>query len=125
MAVVRGGRRAVTHWRVLWRFENLTLLDVTLETGRTHQIRVHLAHAGHPIFADPVYGRDRWWVDQMHPHDRAGVLPLLRHLNRQALHAYHLGFRHPSGTVGLRFEAPPPPDFERVLRRLYEQGDDA
>ena len=125
MAVVRGGRPAVTHWRVLARLEALTLLEVTLETGRTHQIRVHMAHVGHPIFGDPTYGNDRSWIDRLHPHDRSKVLPLLRHLNRQALHAYHLGFRHPSGSAGLRFEAPPPPDLERVLRRLYEQGDDA
>lgn len=125
VAVVADGRPARTHWRILARFDSLALLDVALDTGRTHQIRVHLAHIGHPIFGDPTYGRDRWWIEQMHPQDRPAVHQLLRHLNRQALHAYHLAFRHPMGIAGLRFEAPPPPDLERVLRRLYEQGDDA
>ncbi len=78
MAVVRSGRPAVTHFRVVERFSNSTLLEVSIETGRTHQIRVHLAFIGHPVVGDRIYGRE-------HPADS--------YLQRQFLHASGLGFR--------------------------------
>ncbi len=100
MAVVDGGRTAVTHWRVLERLGNATLLHFTLETGRTHQIRVHAAHAGWAIAGDPVYG---------HP---------LRAMPRQALHAWRLTLTHPRSGTSLTIEAPPPADFLRYLNAL-------
>jgi len=96
------GRRAVTAWRVRERFaaRGHALLEVRPETGRTHQIRVHLAAAGLPIAGDPVYGRAR-----------RGELPI----ERPALHAARLGFTHPRSGERLCFEAPPPEDFRRAL----------
>jgi 23S rRNA pseudouridine1911/1915/1917 synthase len=102
MAVAASGRRAVTHYRVAERFADATLLEVRLETGRTHQIRVHCASIGHPVAADRVYGRraNRWGLD------------------RQALHAHRLSFAHPSSGADLRFTAPLPADMQAALQRL-------
>jgi 23S rRNA pseudouridine1911/1915/1917 synthase len=105
MAVARTGRPAVTHLRVLERFANATLLEATLETGRTHQIRVHLAFIGHPVIGDPVYGRKRTGEPA------AG---------RQLLHASELGFRLPDGRH-VQFTAPLPEDFSQVLASLRGQ----
>jgi 23S rRNA pseudouridine1911/1915/1917 synthase len=98
MAVVPGGKPAVTHYRVRKRFAAHTLLECDLETGRTHQIRVHLASIGHPLEGDPVYaGKVR------------GVF------RRQALHAWKLAFEHPRTGKAVRFESPVPADFESLL----------
>jgi 23S rRNA pseudouridine1911/1915/1917 synthase len=102
MAVVRNGRSAVTHLRVLERFPHATLLEIGLETGRTHQIRVHLAFIGHPILGDSVYGRER------------SVIPSL---DRQFLHASELAFALPDGTMK-RFESPLPADLRHVVDEL-------
>jgi 23S rRNA pseudouridine1911/1915/1917 synthase len=102
MAVVRSGRPAVTHFRIVERFPDATLLEVSIETGRTHQIRVHLAFIGHPIVGDQIYGRAR---------------PTDPHLERQFLHASALGFRLPDGEA-LRVEAPLPQDLQTVLEEL-------
>lgn len=102
MAVTEDGRRAVTHWRVLERFGTETLLDVSLETGRTHQIRVHMAYIKHPIVGDEVYG---------------SAAPKLG-LNGQALHGYRLTFAHPKTGETMTFTAPLPEDFLTALRRL-------
>jgi 23S rRNA pseudouridine1911/1915/1917 synthase len=104
MAVVQNdhGRPARTHYRVRERYPGHTLLEVSLETGRTHQIRVHLAFAGYPVAGDPLYG-------QRHN--------LLR-LTAQALHAYRLTFAHPRSGEQLTFNAPLPPDFASVLAEL-------
>jgi 23S rRNA pseudouridine1911/1915/1917 synthase len=101
----RHARHAVTHWSVEERLAGFTLLRVRLETGRTHQIRVHLASAGLPVAGDPTYGGGR------------GVARELG-LERQALHAAVLGFTHPDSGEPLRFESPLPPDLRRVLERL-------
>jgi 23S rRNA pseudouridine1911/1915/1917 synthase len=105
------GKRALTHVRVLERLHAASLIECRLETGRTHQIRVHLAEAGYPLLADTVYGRT--------PSDprlvAAGVA-----IGRQALHARTLGFRHPVSGEALRFEAAPPEDFARALAQLRE-----
>lgn len=121
MAVRSEGRPATSDWRVLRRFRELTLLEVRLQTGRTHQIRVHLAHAGHPVFADPAYGDRRSWLDRLQPGRRTAIERLLRRLNRQALHAYHLAFRHPVGGGRLRFESPAPADLDQVLLELCSE----
>lgn len=103
MAVVRsGGKQAVTHYRVLERFGAYTYIECRLETGRTHQIRVHMASIGHPLLGDEVYGR--------------GKNPF--HLEGQTLHAMVLGFVHPSTGEYMEFEAPLPEYFEELLRRL-------
>jgi 23S rRNA pseudouridine1911/1915/1917 synthase len=106
MAVVASGRAARTHYRVLERFARATLLECALETGRTHQIRVHMAELGHPLVGDPVYG----------PRRRAqGVLA---DFPRQALHAWRLALVHPATGAEQAWEAPLPEDFAELLESL-------
>lgn len=105
----RLGRRAVTHWRVRARADRLALLEVRLETGRTHQVRVHLSEAGHPLVGDAVYARR----DCVAP---AAVRALAEALDHPLLHAYRLGFTHPVDGRELWFEAPPPADFVAFCR---------
>ena len=122
MAVVaEGGRPAFTQWEVLTRFDSLTLLRVGLRTGRTHQVRVHLASLGHPVFGDPVYGGVAY-AGRLAPRDRTRAQRLMTELGRFALHAYHLGFNHPLDGERLVFEAPVPEDMEKVLLQLAEPG---
>jgi len=103
MAVTqKHSRRAVTHYRVLERMGNFTLIEAQLETGRTHQIRVHLTFIGHPLLGDTVYGPKKQ--------------PF--HLEGQALHARVLGFIHPSTGQYMEFEAPLPENYEKLLMRL-------
>ncbi|WP_151735823.1 RluA family pseudouridine synthase ['Paenibacillus yunnanensis' Narsing Rao et al. 2020] len=97
----KNSKRSVTHFTVLERFGDTTLLELQLETGRTHQIRVHMKFIGHPLVGDPVYGRSK------------GIT-----MNGQALHAAVLGFVHPSTGEYLEFSAPLPEDMEEVLFRL-------
>lgn len=118
MAVVEGGRRAVTHMRVREDLRATQLLDVGLETGRTHQIRVHLAHLGHPVVGDATYGAT--WVRGMSGPDRAWARELARRTPRQFLHAGRLAFTHPVTGEELRFEAPLPPDLSAVLEWARE-----
>jgi 23S rRNA pseudouridine1911/1915/1917 synthase len=106
---VRVGKRAVTHVRLLEAFDGAARVRCTLETGRTHQIRVHMAEHGHPLLGDPVYGRT--------PKD-AQLKRASEELGRQALHARVLGFVHPISGEKLRFEHEPPEDFRLALRRL-------
>ena len=106
MAVTPGqGKRACTHWQVLERFGRFTLLACRLETGRTHQIRVHMAHIGHPLAGDPVYG----------------PRSVIRELQGQCLHAKELGFRHPVTGQELRFDSPLPAYFTTFLERLRKE----
>ncbi|MBF0426393.1 MAG: RluA family pseudouridine synthase [Magnetococcales bacterium] len=115
MAVTsRHGRRAVTHFTILERFAGLTLIACRLETGRTHQIRVHLAHIGHPVLGDPVYSR---------PFQPPGPWPeavrmCVTAFRRQALHAAALGFTHPVTGQRLEYDAPLPTDFAELLAAL-------
>ncbi len=104
MAVRRDGtgKEAVTHYKVIQRFQNATYIECRLETGRTHQIRVHMASIGHPLLGDPVYG--------------SGKDPY--HLNGQALHARSLGFIHPETGEYMEFTAPFPDYFTELLRKL-------
>ncbi len=115
MAVVRGGKPALTRYRMIERLGPASLLDCRLASGRTHQIRVHLAHRGHPLVGDPLYGRGR----------RAGMKDLdqgtrqaLTGFKRQALHARTLGFAHPDDGRQLSFERPPPADFAVLVAAL-------
>jgi 23S rRNA pseudouridine1911/1915/1917 synthase len=101
-AVAPGGRAAITHYRVLERFGTFTRLALRLETGRTHQIRVHMAHIKHPLLGDPLYG----------PKKKAFGA------ETQMLHAGLLGFRHPRTGAYTEFSCPPPEEFDRILRKL-------
>jgi 23S rRNA pseudouridine1911/1915/1917 synthase len=114
MAVRGDGREAVTHYRLAERFRAHTLLRVRLETGRTHQIRVHLAHIGFPIVGDPVYGGRRRALAGAEP----ALQSALEGFRRQALHAQALRFDHPMTGKALRFEGPVPADLERLLQQL-------
>lgn len=112
---VRGdGRAAVTHYRIERRLRAHTLLRVQLETGRTHQIRVHLAHLGHPIVGDPLYGGRRRLPAGASPQ----VIEALGRFRRQALHAARLSFVHPASGRRVSFEAPMPQDFAALLTIL-------
>jgi len=114
MAVRESGRPAVTHYRVLERFRAHTYISVKLETGRTHQIRLHLAHQKYPIVGDPVYG-GRF----AQPRDASQELIVtLRAFKRQALHAASLGFDHPRTSKRLDLQSPVPEDFRQLLLAL-------
>lgn len=106
MGVIASGRAAVTRYRVVETFARYALVEVTLVTGRTHQIRVHFAHLGHPVAGDRVYGAGR---DELE-------------IGRQALHAWRLRIRHPATGANLVFDAPPPSDFTSAVERARAQG---
>ncbi|MBV8910144.1 MAG: 23S rRNA pseudouridine(1911/1915/1917) synthase RluD [Gammaproteobacteria bacterium] len=114
MTVRGGGRRALTHYRLVRRFRAHTLVRVRLETGRTHQIRVHLAHLGFPLVGDPVYGGRRRILEGTTP----ALAALLREFPRQALHAAHLALTHPRSGLELEWESPLPLDMQRLLAAL-------
>ena len=119
MAVRADGRPAVTHFRVLERFRAHALLGVRLETGRTHQIRLHLAHAHHPIVGDPLYG-GRF----QRPRGASDTLAAALHgFGRQALHATRLSFAQPRSGRTLRLESAPPADFAQLLDALRRDGE--
>ena len=103
-AVVKGGRHAVTHFKIIKRYDNFTLVKCILETGRTHQIRVHMKYIGHPLVGDPLYG----------PRKVIGK-------NGQFLHAALLGFKHPRTGKEMVFEAPLPENFQKMLDKLDKQ----
>lgn len=118
VAVTADGKRAVTEYEVLEAFPFLTLLRLQLHTGRTHQIRVHLAHIGHPVFGDPTYGgRNPAWSSSEGKRVQHAV-NLLKLIPRQALHARTIGFVHPHRGVMTRFSSRLPDDMEEVLRRI-------
>jgi 23S rRNA pseudouridine1911/1915/1917 synthase len=121
MAVRVSGRPAVTHYRVLERFRAHTYLSVKLETGRTHQIRLHLSHIKYPIVGDPVYG-GRFGLPRG---ASLSLIETLRGFKRQALHAATLGFAHPRTGKSLVLQSPVPPDFTRLLTALREDAHDA
>ena len=143
MAVVRGtldapessetGRIAITNYATLATYGQLpgaalgtgrfSEVECRLETGRTHQIRVHLAHLGCPLLGDPLYGRGRAWRASKHPAEIA-VADYLSHFKRQALHAGELGFVHPNGEE-MRFSAPLPSDMQALHALLKDLPKDA
>ena len=116
MTVRADGREAVTHYRVMARFRRHTWVRVMLETGRTHQIRLHLAHAGFPLVGDPVYGKRLVIPKGATPRLDAA----LRAFKRQALHAAKLEFAHPVTTKRIEVEAPLPADFAELVAALRE-----
>ena len=121
MAVVAMGKVAITEFTVLERFEYLSLVKLKLRTGRTHQIRVHLAHINHPVFGDPTYnGRHIVWGPGT-PGQKAEVQQLLKMTSRQALHARTIGFVHPGTGKELVFESGLPADMENVLLVLRKR----
>jgi 23S rRNA pseudouridine1911/1915/1917 synthase len=123
MAVRQNGREAITHWQLLESYPGTdgkpvaSLLSCRLETGRTHQIRVHLAHAGHPLLGDETYGTGyRTKAVHLAPAAQAA----LESLGRQALHAYLLGFEHPTSGEALQFRSELPADLARLRASLLE-----
>ncbi len=113
-----GGKAARTHWKLLETFDYLSLLSVRLETGRTHQIRIHMSSIGHPVFGDPDYaGRNRQ-LGKLSSSQRREVAGYFEHVTRQMLHARTLGFEHPVTGEEMHFESPMPPDFQWMLDQL-------
>jgi 23S rRNA pseudouridine1911/1915/1917 synthase len=110
MAVVARGKPATTHFEVLQRYTHATLLRCRLETGRTHQIRVHLQSLGHPLVGDPVYGRNR-----------GGTVTVIAGFQRQALHAERLEFQHPVSGKTVAWQAPPPADMHDLMTALQAE----
>ena len=108
MAIVADGREAITHYTVAERFDGFTLLKVKLETGRTHQIRVHLSSVGHPLAGDEVYGGGNTKFEKQNKELLSG----------QALHAYRLTLTHPRSGEVMTFESPLPKYFEQILEKL-------
>lgn len=108
MAVVPGGREALTRYKVVERFARCTLVQCELATGRTHQIRVHMAHIGHPLVGDATYGKARSGDARLDA------------FSRQALHAWQLGLLHPETGESMAWQAPLPADFDSLLSTLRE-----
>jgi len=119
MAVVTTGKQAITHYRVIEKFRNYCFLSVKLETGRTHQIRVHMAWLKHPLVGDPLYGGRL----RLPPGASEQLIELLRNFQRQALHATELGLVHPSTKEYISWQAPIPEDMQLLLSRLQEEDE--
>jgi len=113
---VEEGRHAVTRYRVLEDYGKFALMQLNLETGRLHQIRVHLSHIGLPVAGDAVYGGGRRRA--LHNVHSPALAEAFAKLNRQALHARTLGFNHPETSEKLTFSAPMPIDMQRVVDAL-------
>lgn len=113
-SVQQKGKPAVTHYTVRERFAGFTYVDVKLETGRTHQIRVHFAHRRHALVGDPIYG-GRLALPKGASEE---VIQVLRHFKRQALHATRLAFVHPVSQQSMNFEVAPPKDFQCLIDTL-------
>ena len=118
MAVIRSGRPAATRYRVLEAFGTAAYLECELETGRTHQIRVHLSHLGHPVVGDSTYGGGPRRALNVPESARRLAREIVEFLPRQALHAARLAFLHPATGKALALEAPLPADIEAALERL-------
>jgi 23S rRNA pseudouridine1911/1915/1917 synthase len=124
MAVVpeANGKWAVTHYETVQRFINASVVDFRLETGRTHQIRVHAQHRNHPVIGDPKYGGQAIRYGPQSEAQRSRFNRILEILSHPALHAYRLGFRHPITDERLTFEVDPPSDWEPVLELLQSES---
>lgn len=119
MAVRETGKTAVTHYRVLEHFREHTLLSVTLETGRTHQIRVHFSHHHHPLVGDPTYGKRKQY---QYPALTTAAQTALHHFTHQALHAYQLTLVHPTTKKSITANAPIPDDMNHLIQLLREDN---
>ena len=118
VTVIADGKRAVTEYTVLKEFDDLTLVQLKLKTGRTHQIRVHLAHIAHPVFGDPTYaGRNPEWGGPSAKKTQR-MRNLLKLIDRQALHAKTIGFVHPKTKKLVKFDSELPEDMKGVLEKL-------
>lgn len=113
----RRGRSAVTRWRVRERFGVAALLEIDIETGRTHQIRVHLTDLGYPVVGDRIYGG----AGRIRSVEDAALRARMKALDRQALHAWRLSFIHPATGEALRFSSPPPEDIASLCTFLRER----
>jgi 23S rRNA pseudouridine1911/1915/1917 synthase len=113
-AVIEGGKPATTHYRVIERFANHTHVKAVLETGRTHQIRVHMSHIGHPLIADPMYGGKLRFPKKADEH----LKDALKAFNRQALHSKKLTLEHPVSGETMSWKAPLPEDLQTLLESL-------
>lgn len=111
------GKRAITHWSVKERFGYVTLVECVLETGRTHQIRAHMRHIGHPLFSDASYGGDAILKGTTFSKYKQFVTNCFQQLPRQALHALVLGFEHPATGKHMHFESPLPEDMNSVIEK--------
>ncbi len=120
--VIESGKPSLTRYEVLERFEFLTLVRVKLETGRTHQIRVHMTHVNHPLFGDPYYGGRNSKIITLNMRNRQLAARLLGMLNRQALHARRLIFTHPMTDELMDLRAPMHDDFDQVLALLRSES---
>jgi len=116
----KGGRAALTRWRVLEQFDGCSLVECRLATGRTHQIRVHLAHERHPVLGDELYGGDARLAEALVPPKAIALRQAIRAVTRQMLHARELMFAHPRGGEQKHFIAEPPDDFASVLAAYRE-----
>ncbi len=121
MAVTNSGKTATTHYRVIKKFRHYTHLDVQLETGRTHQIRVHMSHIKHPIVGDPVYGNN----NSIRKGVNTSLRDIIKNFKRQALHAYSLELPHPASGNRVKFNAQLPSDINSLIKALntYDQTD--
>lgn len=117
MAVTETGKEAITHYRINRRYQGFTLLDVKLETGRTHQIRVHMAYIQHPLVGDTIYGGRRRIPAGLSEETRTAV----QQFSRQALHARRLSFEHPVSGEEVSFEAPLPADLISLFKLLPDK----
>jgi 23S rRNA pseudouridine1911/1915/1917 synthase len=119
------GKHAVTHYKVIQSFKYISLVQCNLETGRTHQIRAHFQHLGHPLFSDSVYGGDKVLRGTTSGSYRAFVENCFQLMPRQALHAKSLGFQHPRSKQWMQFESELPEDFKAVLTKWETFAQDA
>jgi 23S rRNA pseudouridine1911/1915/1917 synthase len=120
----RKGRSAETSWRVREKFKNFTLLELTLRTGRTHQIRVHCAAMGHPIVGDQVYRSRKWLkdIDRLFSGESSSMVAVLKAVPRQMLHAWRLRLTHPYTGEIMTFESPIPADMQSLIEKLRRMG---
>ena len=116
MAVINGGKAAITHFQAARKFDHHSLIKLQLENGRTHQIRVHMAHLNYALLGDTVYGGRA----RIPPGVDAALRQVIQSFKRQALHAERLSFEHPRSHEMVSFAAPLPDDFQHLLDRLIQ-----